>query len=168
MFFVVTVTLGGRQRRPALQAWHQAPACALFAAPLVRADFGGQNTEVSPLPVLLSVVPLGLVSVAIDWQGLVAPFIVELFAFCRFDRNPREVFARFLGVATGKLPTPACVKRTSRALHPNGPNGFGPNPAGGFATILVRRSPALNLTDLPHHSGKRVPLALIHSKTSMG
>lgn len=73
---------------------------------------------------------------AINWQGLFAPFIVELFAFRHFGRNPHDVSMRFLGVATGKLPTPACVKRTSRAFHPNGHNGFGPNPAGGFQMFL--------------------------------
>lgn len=112
MFFTTTVTWGGRQRRPVVQACHQAPARASFAARLVRADFGGWNTEASPLPILFNILPFGFVSVAVDWQGLVAPFIFELFAIRRLGGIPREVFARFLGVGTGKLQTPASVLRT--------------------------------------------------------
>lgn len=64
MFFTVTVTLGGRHQRPVVQACHEAPAPASFAARLGRADFGGWNTEVSPLPALFNILPVGSVSVA--------------------------------------------------------------------------------------------------------
>ena len=73
------------------------------------------------------------VSAATDWQGLDAPLIVELFTVCVLGRTPEVVGLRLVGVATARLPTPACVKRTCRALHPNGHHGFGPSPAGGFA-----------------------------------
>ena len=43
--------------------------------------------------------------------------------------------------------------------------GFGPNPAGGFAMLLVHRSPNLDMTDPPHHSGRRFPLARIRTRT---
>jgi hypothetical protein len=39
--------------------------------------------------------------------------------------------------------------------------GFGPNPAGGFAMLLVHRSPALNQTALPIFTSERFPLARI-------
>jgi hypothetical protein len=42
--------------------------------------------------------------------------------------------------------------------------GFGPNPAGGFAMLLVHRSPALDKTDPPHRSGRRFPLARIRGR----
>jgi hypothetical protein len=54
----------------------------------------------------------GVVSAAADWQGLEAPFIVELFAFRRFGGYPEGINLRSVGVATAELPTPACVKRT--------------------------------------------------------
>ena len=59
---------------------------------------------------------------------------------CFFGRTPERVPLRFLGVATGKLPTPARVARTSRALHPIGHNGFGPCPAGGIGKSLGFRT----------------------------
>src|SRR5689334_13730417 len=40
-------------------------------------------------------------------------------------------------------------------------SGFGPNPAGGFAMLLVHRSPALNQTALPICTTKNFPLARI-------
>ena len=39
--------------------------------------------------------------------------------------------------------------------------GFGPNPAGGFAMLLVHRSPALNQTALPIFTSECFPLARI-------
>ena len=62
----------------------------------------------------------GSVSAAADWQGLTAPFIVELFTFRCLGGYPEGVGLRLLGVATGRLPTPASVLRTCRALHPIG------------------------------------------------
>ena len=37
-----------------------------------------------------------------------------------FGRTPEVVFSRLIGVATVRLPTPACVIRTCRAFHPIG------------------------------------------------
>jgi hypothetical protein len=37
-----------------------------------------------------------------------------------FGRTPERVRFRLVGVATARLPTPACVNRTCRALHPIG------------------------------------------------
>ena len=39
--------------------------------------------------------------------------------------------------------------------------GFGPNPAGGFAVLLVRCSPALNQTALPIFTSEYFPIARI-------
>jgi len=78
------------------------------------------------------------VSAATVWQGLDAPLIVELFTVCVLGRTPEVVGLRLVGVATARLPTPACVKRTCRALHPIGHHGFGPSPAGGFAVQAPR------------------------------
>ena len=76
--------------------------------------------------------------------------------------TPEVVGLRFLGVATGKLPTPARVKRTCRALHPIGlaalvrvPPGDLPcslgtahplwtGPTDGIAATGVSRSPAFS------------------------
>ena len=81
------------------------------------------------------------------------------FAF--LGKTPKVVGLRLVRVTTAKLPAPARVKRTCRAFHPIGHSGFGPNPAGGFAVLLGHRAPALDKTDLPHSSGRRVPLAHI-------
>ena len=42
------------------------------------------------------------------------------FSRSAFSAEPRRLQFRLLGVTTGRLPTPACVKRTCRALHPIG------------------------------------------------
>ena len=54
----------------------------------------------------------GTVSLRPYWQGLDAPFIVELFTFHRFGGNPKAVSLRPVCVVTAGLPTPARVKRT--------------------------------------------------------
>ena len=99
-----------------------------------RTDFGGENTEAAPYPPWSSVCRFGSVSAAVDWQGLDAPFIVELFTFRCFGGYPELVTLRRGGVATARLPTPARVPRTCRALHPIGHSGFGPCPAGGLGS----------------------------------
>jgi len=111
MFFATAVTLGGRHRRPAFQACLGLPSEHRFQS--VWTDFGGQNTEAAPLPALAKRTPgSAIVSATTDWQGLDAPFIVELFMFRSFCGYPDGVSVRLLGVATGRLPTPACVRRT--------------------------------------------------------
>lgn len=73
------------------------------------------------------------------WQGLFAPFIVELFMVRFFLAEPRSFhILRFVRVATAKLPTPARVIRTLQAFHPNcSMMEFGPDPAGGFELSLT-------------------------------
>lgn len=83
------------------------------------------------------------------------------FSCSAFSADTRMgVTIRLVGVATARLPTPACVSRTCRALHPIGHDGFGPSPTGGFG-VPWSSAPALDKTDLPHCSGRRVPLARI-------
>lgn len=78
-----------------------------------------------------------------------------------FGGYPDAVSIRLVGVATARLPTPACVMRTCRAFHPFGPDGFGPHPAGGFAVFLVHCAPALSRTAPPICTAKHFPLAHI-------
>ena len=74
-------------------------------------------------------------------QGLDAPLIVELFTVCILGRTPEIVGLRPVSVTTAGLPTTACVKRTFRAFHPYGHNGFGPSPARGFEALLFAPHP---------------------------
>jgi hypothetical protein len=107
----------------------KAPALASFAVP-PRDRFQEAEYRSASLPALDRFHRFGSVSAATDWQGLDAPFIVELFTVCVFGRTPEEVTFRLLGVATGRLPTPAHVPRTCRALHPIGLAALVPVPWG--------------------------------------
>lgn len=76
----------------------------------------------------------GFVSAVADWQGLDAPFIVELFMVRLVSANPPNVSDSGWSV----LPPPD--SRRQRALIEPvelctrlAMCGFGPNPAGGFA-----------------------------------
>ena len=126
-------------------------------------DFGGENTEAAPYPPWSGLRRFGSVSAAADWQWLNATFIVELFTFRFFGGYPEDVTLRRIGVATVRLPTPARVARTSRALHPIGPNGFGPCPAGGLGSPWAS-APALNPTAPPICTAEHVPLAPIRER----
>ncbi len=77
-----------------------------------RADFRGKNTEAPPLPVLKRFYRFGSVSAAVLLARARAPFIVELFVVRFFGESPEVVCSRLIGVATVRLPTPACVDRT--------------------------------------------------------
>ena len=61
--------------------------------------------------------------------------MVELFTSWCFARYPSAACTRLRSSRTWRLPTSAGVERTSRAFHPIRllEEGFGPNPAGGFA-----------------------------------
>jgi hypothetical protein len=76
-------------------------------------------------------------------------------------RTPEVVSLRLVSVATTRLPTPACVKRTCRAFHPNGHVWLWSESRRGICDAAWHHSPALDKTDLPHCSGRRVPLAHI-------
>ena len=54
------------------------------------ADFGGQNTEGSPYPFREAFSGSAIVSAAAHWQGLNAPFIVELFMRHTFHARARK------------------------------------------------------------------------------
>ena len=136
MFFTVTVTLGGRQRRPVVQACHQAPARASFAALPGSADFGGRNTEASPLPILFNILPSGFVSVAADWQGL-SPRSSLSFSRSAFWAETRARSSRGSSV----LP-PGNSRRQRVFIEPDGPctrmamMALVPMPTGGFQMFL--------------------------------
>lgn len=110
----------------------------IVSIPHGRDDFGGQNTEAAPLPILVRSFPVRLRLCCGSLARACAPFIVELFAVCGLGRSPEVVRFRLVGVATARLPTPARVQRTFRALHPIGPvlRDCGPLPAGGFEMLL--------------------------------
>ncbi len=83
----------------------------------------------------------GSVSAAADWQGLDAPFIVELFMFRRLSGYPDVINIRLVSVATARLPTPACVKRTCRVLHPIGLAAVVRVPPGDWSCSLFTTHP---------------------------
>ena len=131
--------------------------------PGVTVDFGGQNTEAAPYPSWFKLFPVRHASLLpLTGKGLMPLSSLSFSRSAFLGRTPEVVRLRLVGVITARLPTPACVKRTCRAFHPIGHRGCGPNPAGGFAVVLGHRSPALDMTDLPHCSGRRVPLARLH------
>jgi hypothetical protein len=92
------------------------------------------------------------------WQGLIAPFVVELFASSFFQRNPEGVGFRLVDVTIARLATPACVKRTTHALRE-----FHHESRKRDLKRPLRFAPALNLTDLQHFNRKRVALARIRA-----
>ena len=51
-----------------------------------------------------------------------------------------------------------------RAFHPIGLAALVRVPPAGFEAPLKRLAPALNKTDPPHYSGRRVPLARIRGR----
>ncbi len=163
--FFTGVTSGGFLRVPTRPGMPRLPPRTRFAVHWT--DFRGENTEAPPYPPWPNHSRFGTVSPATGWQGLDAPFIVELFTFRVFDGYPEVVALRRVGVATPRLPTPACVTRTSRALHPNGSANaelWSMGPAGGLGwqePIRTRLGPD-NSTGL--HGGA-FP-ARPHSRTS--
>lgn len=64
-------------------------------------DFRGKNTEASPYPPWPGFAASACVSAIVDWQGLDAPFIVELFTVCFSRQNP----------GGGQPPVPRCCHR---------------------------------------------------------
>ena len=67
----------------------EAPASAIVSNGLEGPLISGARIQKRPLTrPELSFSQFGYVSAAIDWQGLYAPFIVELFTVCFFKQNP--------------------------------------------------------------------------------
>ena len=79
-------------------------------------------------------------------------------------RTPEVVCLRRVGVATARLPTPAHVNRTCRALHPIGLAALVRIPVGGFETLLARLAPALNQPAPPIFTTEHFPLARIRGR----
>src|SRR5262245_13625540 len=112
MFFTATVTLEGRQRRPAFQACFGLPPDHSFRRPW-RADFERQNTEAPLYPSWRSVVPVRLSSLLpLTGKDLMPCSSLSFLCDALFRRAPGSGRSRLVSVATARLPTPACVKRT--------------------------------------------------------
>lgn len=71
-------------------------------------------------------------------QGLFAPFMVELFAVRTFHANRRALSRPVACVAARKLPTPACVERGFRDLHPNCQKALPRTPRRDYASHAAR------------------------------
>lgn len=70
----------------------EAPASASFPTKS-RLISGVRIQKLSPLPVLIYVSRFGSISAEADWQGLDAPFIVELFMLRFFGGCPKRISA---------------------------------------------------------------------------
>lgn len=82
------------------------------------------------------------------------------FSRSAFSADPRRLsLPRLVGLATARLPTPARVTRTLRALHPIDPKGFGHVSHGGI--WKSPSSPALNQTTPPNCTAEPFPFARI-------
>lgn len=99
-------------------------------------DFGGENTEAAPLPALDGISRFGSISAAAHWQGLDAPFIVELFTVCFFGRSPEVVTSGWSVLRPPgsrrqralREPHELCTRLAIMALVTR--------PAGGFGSFL--------------------------------
>ena len=88
----------------------RAPARASFPV-LGRPISGARIQKLLPYPPWSGVSSFGSVSAAADWQGLDAPFIVELFTVCVFPQNPGGC------LASGGSVSPLPGSRRQRTFH---------------------------------------------------
>ena len=141
MFFVTAVTSEGRLQASGFPGMCQAPARSSFPVPTSVPFSRGRIQK------LLSTRPgealsrFGVVSAVTDWLGLYALLSLSFSRGTLFRCSPERSHFRLVDVAIARLPTPAHVPRTCRALHPFGRCGFGPESRGricsGFTAHLL-------------------------------
>lgn len=140
----------------------KAPASPQFPRP-PGVSISGARIQKLPLTRLEPVSRFGSVSDAIYQQGLDAPFIVELFTARAFAPRTGLVGSPTPRVTPVEAPDAGGVKRTSRALHPNGLCGCGPNPTDGIKVGVLAGPHPLGTARLAgvETPAKSVPVARV-------
>ena len=90
------------------------------------------------LPVLTDYSRFGSVSAAADWQGLDAPFIVELFTVCFFGRTPELVPAPAGRCCHRQAPDASARSTNLSSLAPDWPSWLWSASRGGICSAALR------------------------------
>jgi hypothetical protein len=138
--FTTAVTLAGRSGVLAHPACPGLPPRHSFQSHR-GTDFGRQNTEAPPYPPGSSLADSACVSAVVHWQGLEAPFIVELFAVCFSRQNPGACQAPVPRCHHREAPDASVRSSNLSSLAPDWPCGWGPMPAGGLAMAFAFAHP---------------------------
>jgi len=119
--FTAAVTLAGRAWASTLARYVPRLPPRHSFRPAIAGRFQEAEYRSAPLPTLVRALPTRLTSLlSFTGKGLMPLSSLSCSRSAFLGRTPEVVSLRLIGVATARLPTPARVNRTCRALHPIG------------------------------------------------